>query len=350
MTILPFSRKLIPDLDYIFDKTEYLVNNLKDKTIFVTGGTGFIGKWLLEFFIYLNYYKFVNCKIIVLTRDPVVFLEKYSHFNVPFIKYIKGDIVELNHSSMPDCDIIIHAATDSDAKLNDENPLKMMDTITVGTRKVLDHGAKIRAQKVLFLSSGAIYGIQPVDISGFTEDFHGAPDILSASSAYAESKRIAELYCTCYQKQFQLDVTIARCFAFVGPYLPLDKHFAIGNFIGNGLKGEDILIKGNGLPLRSYMYSADLIVWLIYTLFRGESGQAYNIGSEHAISIKGLAAEVASFFPNQKVTVLNQISTTDRNQDYVPSTKKIREELSVPDILSLHDAIYRTIRYYSENE
>lgn len=344
------NKSLQNDLDYIFIKTSHLINELDGKTIFITGGTGFIGKWILEYFLWLNQYKSIAINIIVLSRNPDFFLEKFPKFIVPFIQFVKGDVTEFDYDKLPHSDIIIHAATEADAKLNHEQPLKMINTIVEGTRKVFDYGVKVKSQKVLYLSSGAVYGIQPDNIVGFSENYYGGPNVLNTASAYSEAKRFSELYCSCYQKQYQMNVVIARCFAFVGPYLPLDMHFAIGNFIGNGLKDEDIIIKGNGRPLRSYMYAADLVIWLLYTLLRGESGQAYNIGSEKSFSIKELAIEVAKFFPKLSVKVLGESNPTDRNQNYIPCIKKIKTELAVPEILSLQEAIGRTIMFHTSDE
>jgi dTDP-glucose 4,6-dehydratase len=344
------SKLLYQDLDYIFNKTNHLVQDLNGKTIFITGGTGFIGKWLLEYFLFLNKQKSIHCNIIVLSRNPVVFQEKFSRFNLSFIRFIEGNVVEFDSTSLPYCDIIIHAATDSDALLNSQEPLKMIETIVEGTKKVLNYGVQVQTKKVLFLSSGAIYGIQPDNITGFPENYSGGPDLLNASSAYSEAKRLAELLCVCYNKQYQMNVSIARCFAFVGPYLPLNKHYAIGNFIGNGLRNEDIIIKGNGLPLRSYMYAADLIIWLFHILLKGQSGEAYNVGSDFAVSLKEIANIVAQFFPNLAVKILGQVNLTDRNQNYIPSIIKMRSELNAPDFLTLNESIKRTIKYHLDNE
>ncbi len=227
----------------------------------------------------------------------------------------------------------------------------MLDTITEGTRKILELARKQKGLKgFLLTSSGAVYGKQPEDVTNMKETDGFPIDINNTSSAYAEGKRLSELYCSIYAKQYNIPVKIARCFAFVGPYLPLDKHFAIGNFIRNGLKGEDIIIKGDGAPLRSYLYSVDLIAWLIYILLKGENGAAYNVGSEVSISIKDLAKEVAKFFPKVSVKVLNQVYSTDRNQNYLPNINKIRNNLHVPEILSLSESIQRTIQFYKENE
>jgi nucleoside-diphosphate-sugar epimerase len=344
------SEQINSDLNYIYGRTSHLVGEFNGKTILVTGGTGFIGKCILEYFLYLNAYRDIHFKVVVLSRNPEYFLKNFPQFKIGIFQLVKGDIIEFDFATLPQCNIIIHAATDADAKLNHENPLKVIETIISGTRNVFNYGAKVKVKRVLYLSSGAVYGIQPADMVGFQEDYCGGPDILKPSSAYSEAKRLAELLCVCYQKQYNLNISIARCFAFVGPYLPLDKHFAIGNFISNGLKGEDIIIKGTGLPLRSYMYSADLVIWLLYILFKGESGQAYNVGSEAKVTIKELAYAVAKYFPDLSVQVLNNVSDTDRNQNYIPNVTKIKSELFVPDILDLKESIQRTIQFHLEND
>lgn len=347
---LEFSKSLKCDLEYIYQKTKHILNNLDGKKIFFTGGTGFIGKSLLDFFLYLRQIKSVNLELIVLSRNHEAFLQKFPKFSVPYIQFVTGDIVDFDFFSLPECHIIIHAAADADAKINNEQPLKIINSIVEGSKKVFDYGVSCKVQKVLYLSSGAVYGIQPDNMAGFPEAYSGGPNTLLPTSAYAEAKRLAELLCVCYHKQYNMNISIARCFAFVGPYLPLDKHFAIGNFIRNGLRGEDIIIKGTGLPLRSYMYSADLVIWLLYILLKGESGHAYNLGSEKSVTIKELAYTVGNFFPDLSVKVLNTVSQTDRNQNYIPDVTKIKSELLVPDILDLNEAIRRTVQYYLENE
>src|SRR5205085_5180473 len=119
------------------------------------------------------------------------------------------------------------------------------------------------------------------------EGFH--IDINNPNAAYAEGKRMAELYCSIYHAQHHLPIKIARCFAFVGPYLPLNKHFAIGNFIQDGLSQKDIVLKGDGTPCRSYLYAADLTVWLWTILLQGQNNLPYNVGSDEDLNLAALA-------------------------------------------------------------
>src|SRR5260370_33188789 len=101
----------------------------------------------------------------------------------------------------------------------------------------------------------------------------GAPDTMDANSAYGEGKRMAELLCAIYRKSYGIETKIARGFAFVGPYMQLDTHFAIGNFVSDSLAGQCIEVRGDGTPLRSYLYASDLMVWLWTILTRGKAGR-----------------------------------------------------------------------------
>jgi dTDP-glucose 4,6-dehydratase len=169
----------------------------------------------------------------------------------------------------------------------------MLDTIIQGTRHTLDFAVATGAKRFLFVSSGAVYGKQPPDMTHVPETYAGAPDSMDPNSAYGEGKRVGELLCAIANKEHGLETTIARCFAFVGPGLPLNAHFAIGNFIRDAMKGEMIQVK-DGSPYRSYLYAADLAIWLWTTLFRGQSCHPYNVGSDQAITIANLAHTVAS--------------------------------------------------------
>ena len=152
----------------------------------------------------------------------------------------------------------------------------MLSTILAGTERTLQFAAQCDARKFLLTSSGAVYGRQPPELTHVPESYDGAPDPLNPASVYAEGKRAAELMCAVYQKAaeangMEFEAKIARCWAFCGPHLPLDAHFAIGNFIGDVLAGRPISIAGDGTPRRSYLYAAELAAWLWTVLFRAPS-------------------------------------------------------------------------------
>ena len=339
------------DLKYILSSTSKILDEdfIKGSSIFITGATGFFGKWLLESFIYLNKELSLDVNICALSRNPENFLQQFPFYkSEKCLTWIKGDIRTFEFPK-EQFGYIIHAATDADANLNAEHPLLMLDTITEGTRRILEFARKQSEIKAFLLtSSGAVYGKQPENITNIGETDSFYIDINNPVSAYAEGKRLSELYCSIYAKQYNIPVKIARCFAFVGPYLPLDKHFAIGNFIRDGLNGQNITIIGDGSPLRSYMYAADLVIWLWALLLKGNSGEAYNVGSDKPITIKELAMKVAGFFPGISVNILNQIRTTDRIQNYIPDVSKFKKKFNFIEDIELENAIQKTISHYQK--
>ena len=334
------------DLDHILEHTKALWEDLREKKVFVTGGTGFFGKWLLESFVWANDQLDLNAQMHVLSRNPDSFKARYSHFaKASGLTFHQGDVRDFDFPQ-DRFDFVIHAATDASAQLNEKNPLLMVDTIVEGTRRTLEFARHCGAQRFLFTSSGAVYGRQPSDLSNLPEYYSGAPDPIQPASAYGEAKRLAELFCSIYQKEYDLKITIARCFAFVGPYLPLDSHFAIGNFIRDGLNGGPIQVNGDGTPYRSYLYAADLAIWLWTILFRGTPGEAYNVGSEDVITIRELAYEVAASFPNSPEVVITKNPVPGREtESYVPSVKKARDNLDLNSWINLKEALHRTIKW-----
>jgi nucleoside-diphosphate-sugar epimerase len=340
----------IEDLEHIFGNTNEIWESFRGKSIFVTGGTGFFGKWLLESFIYANDKLALNAKIITLSRDPDTFLMEYPFYkeHANTVRFVKGDILNYDFNLDEKFQFVIHAATAASETLNKSNPLLMMDTITIGTRRVLDFAITQPIEGFLFVSSGAIYGKQPWNVSHIMEDDSFKVDINNHNSAYAEGKRIAELYCSSYFEKYKLPIKIARCFAFVGPYLPLDTHFAIGNFINNVLKNEDIVIKGDGSSVRSYMYASDLMIWLWKILINGQKNIPYNVGSDESVSIKELAERVNKISNSKGSVKIIGVPVKHENVDiYCPSISKAKT-INAQIKIQLSESIEKTIKFYEK--
>lgn len=338
------------DLEYILFKTPEIWECFKDKSILLTGGTGFFGCWLLESCVWAIEKLHINTTINVLTRSPEKFINKVPHLcNNKSVKLLKGDILDFELPNEK-FDFIIHAATDASAQLNQENPLLMFETVLTGTKRMLELAKRCNCQKFLLTSSGAVYGKQPSNIHNVPETFLGGPDPLDPHWAYGEGKRAAEQLCAIYQKQFGIECKIARCFAFVGPYLPLDIHFAIGNFIRDGMFGGSIRINGDGTPYRSYLYAADLVIALLKILINGKSCRAYNVGSPDAFSILEIAQVVASQVnPKPEIIVSKSPIKGELPSYYVPSIARIQEELNVFAEVPFEHAIRKTIEWNKIN-
>jgi nucleoside-diphosphate-sugar epimerase len=337
---------LAEDLDEVFARTEGIWEGLRGRRLFLTGGTGFFGCWLLESFLWANDRLGLNAEVVALSRRPEVFARKAPHLaRHPSIRMYQGDVrtFEFPEGAFSH---IIHAATDADAVLNVAQPLRMLDTIVDGTRRVLDFARVCGAQRFLLTSSGAVYGRQPSEITHVGEDYCGAPDPLGTAAAYGEGKRLSEMLCAVYARQYGIEAVIARCFAFIGPYLPLEGHYAAGNFLGNGLRGEAIQIGGDGTPRRSYMYASDLAVWLWTLLFCGQPSRPYNVGSEDDLSIADLAHRVARQFSELPVNIARTPEPGHLPERYVPATKRALMELELRQTVSLDQAIQKTIRWH----
>jgi nucleoside-diphosphate-sugar epimerase len=335
------------DLDHILNHTSHLWKEVRGQNIFLTGGTGFFGCWLLESFIWANDQLDLGAKATVLSRNPEAFAAKAPHLaNHPAVRLIEGDVrtFAFPPGEFP---IVIHAATEASAKLNKEDPLLMFETVVEGTRRTLEFARTHGTRQFLLTSSGAVYGKQPPGMTHIPEEYPGAPDSMDPNAAYGEGKRAAEMLCRLYAHRFGLEPKIARCFAFVGPHLPLDAHYAIGNFIRDALKGGPIRVNGDGSPLRSYLYAADLVIWLWTILFKGQPCRPYNVGSARSISIADLAGLVCQLMdPSIEVTIAHQADPSQPPQRYVPFVERAHSELMLESWITLEDSIERTIGWH----
>jgi dTDP-glucose 4,6-dehydratase len=218
----------------------------------------------------------------------------------------------------------------------------MAATITDGTRQVLEVAARSRS-RVLFLSSGAVYGRQAVQ--HVAEDASTGPDPMDPRSAYGQAKRLAETLCAAATAAGDASVVVARLFTFIGPRLPLSAHFAAGNFLADAGMGRPVSVHGDGRAVRSYLYAGDFPEWAWALLARGEGGRAYNVGSAQAVTIAELAAKVAeAVTPATTIEILGTPSagTADR---YVPDVARAAHELGVEPRTGLVSAIEKSLHW-----
>jgi dTDP-glucose 4,6-dehydratase len=331
------------DLEAILRNAREDFESLNQASIFITGGTGFFGIWLVESLLFAKSALGLETEIEILTRDTAKSSLKFPHWHGR-VNFVEGDVRSFVRLGQP-YSHCVHAATEASATLNANAPLEMFDVVVEGTRRVLQNAGP-RGQ-ILYVSSGAVYGRQPAEITHVTEEYPGAPDCLDVNSAYGNGKRAAEWLCAQSTKSDkQLKIVVARPFAFIGPYLPLDTHFAAGNFLRDALSGDTIRIGGDGTPLRSYLYAADLAAWMWRLLVRGESGRAYNVGSDEAVSIAELARTTAKVAGTNKVEIAKEPVPGAAPARYVPSIERARKELGLEVWTPLETAIEKTLAWH----
>jgi nucleoside-diphosphate-sugar epimerase len=336
------------DLKHIFNSTESVWGEFRDKRVLISGGTGFVGTWLVESFLFANQQLALGAEIFVLSRNPEAFFAKAPDLkNNKSLHFIKGDVRTFVFPEGP-FHFVIHAAMDPSNAVNKNGSFETLDVSYSGTKRILDFCMEKKVLKYLYVSSGAVYGPQPENMAHISETYNGAPDVTLAASAYGEGKRVGEWLSHHWGKTYGFEAKIARCFALVGPGLPLNGHFAVGNFIRDALDSKDIIIKGTGASLRSYLYASDMTVWLWQILIHGRKLTAYNVGSESPLSILGLAEKITSLVnPKLKIVVQGKESQGLSADQYIPSAQKAKNELKLEVRIGLDEALKKTIDFYN---
>jgi nucleoside-diphosphate-sugar epimerase len=336
------------DLKFIFTKCKYEFDLLTNKSILITGGTGFFGKWFLELIFYANKNYNTNILTTLITRNENKFFLENPHYkNNKFLKIIQIDILDLkkiNHKF----DFLLHmAATSAIETFNGETDTNKTRTLFNGAKNIMEIAIENNISKILFTSSGVVYGSSSKDIKDESDVSHSLN--LEKRNGLAKGKILAEDIISNLSLENNINFKIARCFSFVGPYLPLDIHYAIGNFINDAIFKDKILINGNGSPYRSYLYISDTLIWLTKLLVGNEEG-VFNVGSERRIQIIELANMVRDIIAPSKEVIIQEKEVHEGNfkrDVYLPNTTKIRESLGVKEWTSLENAISKTAEFTS---
>ncbi len=329
------------DRKLLVQQARPLFENVRGGRFFVTGGTGFFGCWLLEALTAASDTFAPDISVAVLTRDPEAFRARAPLLaGHPAVRLVTGDVRDFPFPA-ESFSFVVHAAFDSS---REPSPEQTRSTIIEGTARCLELARRAETRRFLLVSSGAAYGRQPADVERSSEEAIGGS---WPRTVYGAAKREAERLAFEAAGHGGPAATVARGFAFVGPRLRLDGHFAIGNFIRDALSGGPIRVAGDGSPVRSYLYAADLAIWLLTILFRGAPGSAYNVGSEDAVSVADLARIVAeAIAPNARVEI-GKASGSILPDRYVPSTERARKELGLRQTVDLAEAIRRTAAWYA---
>ena len=329
------------DLDEILARTESLWSSLQGGRVFLTGGTGFFGTWLAEAFAHAQNRLGFGGELWMLCRNPAEWAARFPHLAThPAIHVHPGDLTSFSPPTGA-FHGLIHAATAT------ESPLAQFRNMVDGADRMLNFAENTGATRLLLTSSGAVYGPPPRTGQPIPEDYPVGPRPEDPATAYGQAKRASEFLFAAFAREKGAEAVLARCFAFVGPYLNLDANYAIGNFIRDALRGEAIRVQGDGTPMRSYLYAGDLAVWLWTLYFKGPSSRPIHVGSDQPIAIGKLASKVADLIkPSVPVTVAERPLEGQMPPFYVPSIARAREELGLEPWTSLEEAIRRTAAWH----
>ena len=316
------------DLDHVLAHTPDVWEELRGQRLFMTGGAGFFGTWLIETFLWANQKLDLGAELLVLSRDPAALLRKRPHLADPSrlgltagLGFMAGDMANFEFPA-GEFSHVIHAATDAHDSPSAIVRLAAFDHDLAGTRHILDFARRCGAKRILLTSSGAGYGRQPSELTHIPEDYPGSSSPTDTHSGYGQAKRVSEFLCGLYSQAHGLETKIARCF---GP----------------------IVIQGDGTPYRSYLYAADLAAWLWTILIRGRTCRPYNVGSDQDLTIAALARIVLDVVaPAAELRILQAADPSRPATRYVPETKRAYNELGLGVQIGLGEGICRMAAWH----
>ena len=313
------------DLDRIVSACSVEMDRLSGKSLLITGGSGFVGRYLVESVIRFNdAHGGRRCKLLLPTRQPDTLRDRYrmqvEAGEIVAMRWGEGHTVDLKGDL---CDYIIHAASPSDPKKISEDPERNLRDMVSMSSSIASLGKRCGAKRSVLISSGAVYGEQPSEMQGIPEEFLGGPDLSRVLSCYGEGKRLSEMLF----RLSGIDCRIARVFSLTGPYQDLGSGFAVPDLIRQAAEKDHIHLRGDGTPVRNYCYATDLSIFLFKLLLGKPKHEVYNVGCREAtITIAELAQTISAIFGGVGVTKGQAVDDmTAIRSRYVPQLDRMYE-------------------------
>jgi nucleoside-diphosphate-sugar epimerase len=335
------------DIEAVLSGRIDLLQPLAGAKIFITGGTGFLGTWMLELIAVLNARHKFNTQVTVFSRSAPDFARRHKHLGARNeFHFVEGDIrylTDLPHET----DYILHAAALTDRRLFASTPTAVGEVNGMGAIRLLRAANRLEyLKKIILVSSGLVYGPQPLNVERISENFSGGFAPGNSNAIYAESKRFAESFAAAAVSEAKLPLVVTRPFAFIGPYQSLELPWAVTDFVRDSLAGRPIKIMGDGATIRSLMYASDYAFWTLAALARGEARSVFNIGSPEPVDLLSLARMITQHFspPPEILTKVGQ--SGHETTRLVPCVDKARKELGVELTVPLAEAIRKTINWH----
>jgi UDP-glucuronate decarboxylase len=312
--------------------------HLEEKRLLVTGGAGFIGSWLCDLLIGLK------AEVTCLDNLSTGMNRNIDHlFGKPRFDFVNEDACTFGTKSH--FDYILHMASHASPEEYQTRPIETLRASSIGSVNVAELARKQDAT-VLFASTSEIYG--DAQVVPTPESYWGNVNPIGPRSCYDEGKRFAEALFTAYNKQYGLDVKIARIFNTFGPRLREDGLYAraVSRFIAQALTNKPITIYGDGTQTRSFCYISDTVMGLILMVTNEEAnGEVVNVGNPQEITILQLAERIKQLTESRSRLTFHPLPEDDPKRR-CPDTSKIEKLLGWKPRVSLEQGLERTIEWF----
>ena len=325
-----------------------LENLLVDKALLLTGSTGFIGRNFASYLAKTKVFQRGQLQVLCAGRNKKSLAEIYplrsgfQHFvwdiELPYL-------AELNQ-----VDYIVHLAG-VDRFLDSQNKTaEILSTTSTGTINVLNLARRAGTSGILLASSGAVYPKYNGSPNAFSESEYSSSLNLDSNDPYVSGKRKAEYLCNAFAEETGISVSIARIFSLIGPHFPINRHFAIGEFIKMCVADSTITVRSNSNIMRAYQHASDTSRWLARILLSCSSTSVYNVGHDRQIRISNLAELVKELCGNKKpIRYLAETHFEGQQDFYIPDITKAQKNLGLENAVSLESSIVEVFEYYKRN-
>lgn len=319
------------------------------RSILISGATGMIGSFLIDVLME----KGLDVTVYALGRNEEKARARFARWwEDPLFVFVPCDINKGLNLNVQAVDYVFHAASNTHPVAYATDPIGTITTNIIGTDNLLSFAAEHGVRRVLFASSVEVYGENRGDQEYFTEDYCGYIDCNTLRAGYPESKRAGEALCQAYIRQKGLDVVIPRLARTYGPTMLMSDTKALSQFIKKGIAGEDIVLKSAGTQLFSYTYVADAVSAVLYCLFNGQCGEAYNVAdSSSDITLRDLAGIIADCVGTK---VVFDLPDATESAGYSKATKAIMDSRKLRALgwsarYDMRAGLERTIRILKED-
>ncbi len=354
------------DLELIVDQLSAELPVLAGRNLFVAGGAGFLGYYLVQAPLFWN------------RRHPdaqpirVLVLDNFSRGmpgwlralgSDPHLRLIEHDITQPLPAALGDQEYLVHAASIASPTYYRLRPIETMDANVNGLRYLLEYCLKQQqrghpVEGVLFYSSSEIYGDPTPDNIPTPETYRGNVSCTGPRACYDESKRYGETLCVNFARQHGLPIKVARPFNNYGPGLKISDRRVIPDFARDILAGQDMVVLSDGTASRTFCYVADAVTGYYKILVKGTAGEAYNIGVETPeITVMELAERLAALGRELIGYTGQVVRRTSADRDYLidnpvrrcPIIVKAREQLGYQPQITLDEGLRRSLIWYRDN-